>query len=166
MVNSVTCELKGDALTDMMEIWSETYKDSNKVNDMLNSILFWGHSHVNMSTNPSQQDDDEIMNFANKGKDFYIRGIFNKRGESNITFYDFKNNLKWSNLPFDDYYELDEDDKDMILGDIQLNLENKTYNKYNYDDTKTEDNFDLKESCFRQFNNVILNTNESQFNRL
>ena len=52
-----------------------------------------GHSHVNMGVGPSGQDDSMILEF--KTRDFFIRGIFNKKGDIKMDIYDFKNNIKY-----------------------------------------------------------------------
>lgn len=65
--------------------------------DYYNSIRCWGHSHVNMSTNPSGQDISQMKEF--NSQDFYIMLIANKHGEFTIRLYDFVNNTIWKNLP-------------------------------------------------------------------
>lgn len=65
--------------------------------DYYNSIRCWGHSHVNMSTNPSGQDVSQMKEF--NSQDFYIMLIANKHGEFTIRLYDFVNNTIWKNLP-------------------------------------------------------------------
>lgn len=47
-----------------------------------NEMLFWGHSHVNMPCGPSGQDDTQLAEFGENGAPFFIRGIFNKKGEA------------------------------------------------------------------------------------
>ena len=65
--------------------------------EFYNSIRCWGHSHVEMSTNPSGQDLKQIKEFDNG--DFYIMLIMNKRDDFHIRLYDFKENYIWKNLP-------------------------------------------------------------------
>ena len=48
----------------------------------------WGHSHVNMNTGPSGQDDTQGLELSKDEENFFIRLITNKRNEYNILFYD------------------------------------------------------------------------------
>lgn len=54
----------------------------------VNKLLFWGHSHVNMGVTGSPQDDEQMRHFAER--DWYVRGIFNKKGEVEFQIYYFK----------------------------------------------------------------------------
>lgn len=53
----------------------------------VNSLLFWGHSHVNMMTSPSYQDDAQMEEFRRNGAPWFIRGILNRRGTMEFTIY-------------------------------------------------------------------------------
>lgn len=53
--------------------------------EVLNNLKFWGHSHVNMGVFPSHQDDMQMKEFQKT--DFFIRGIFNKKGEIKFDLY-------------------------------------------------------------------------------
>ncbi|MEI6118426.1 MAG: hypothetical protein WCP92_04225 [bacterium] len=55
--------------------------------DVVNSIRFWGHSHVWMGTSASAQDDTQMDVFAKSCPEFFIRGIFNKSGRMEFTLY-------------------------------------------------------------------------------
>jgi hypothetical protein len=55
--------------------------------DIVNSVRFWGHSHVWMGTSPSGQDDAQMDVFAKSCEDFFIRGIINKSGRMEFTLY-------------------------------------------------------------------------------
>ena len=57
----------------------------------------WIHSHVDMSVNPSTQDDQQMADFCTKyGEDYdwWIRGIMNKKREARFTLY-FKAMGQW-----------------------------------------------------------------------
>lgn len=54
-----------------------------------NKIRFWGHSHVNMDTGPSGQDDAQMGHFRQDGCDWFLRGIFNKKGKAQFTMFYF-----------------------------------------------------------------------------
>jgi hypothetical protein len=56
-------------------------------NDLANQMKFWGHSHVNMDTFASGQDDLQMDEFRDNGNEWFIRGIFNKKGKISFTIY-------------------------------------------------------------------------------
>lgn len=83
-VHAATTEIDPTAL---LEFWGETpVEDQPK-------IKVWGHSHVNMAPNPSGQDDSQ-MDYFKDGNDWFIRLITNKKGDMNITIYDYKNGIE------------------------------------------------------------------------
>ncbi len=55
--------------------------------DIANEIKFWGHSHVNMTVGPSSTDTDQMQQFIKNGSEYFIMGIFNKRGEQRFDIY-------------------------------------------------------------------------------
>lgn len=50
-------------------------------------LIYWGHSHVNMGVTPSGQDERQIDEFLTDSPVF-IRGIYNKRGDSKVDVFD------------------------------------------------------------------------------
>ncbi len=62
--------------------------------EQLEKLCFWGHSHANMETFASSQDDRQMATFAQSGLPWFIRGIFNKKGKGYFTIYYFKLGLK------------------------------------------------------------------------
>lgn len=66
----------------------------------LETMKLWGHSHAEMSVSPSGQDDKQIGVFRDSGLDVFFRIIANKRGDLDITFYDFKRNIEIQHLDF------------------------------------------------------------------
>ena len=80
-VHSTTTEIDPEGLLDF---WSKTPTEDQC------KIKLWGHSHVNMAPSPSGQDDSQ-MEYFKDGNEWFIRLITNKKGEMNITIYDYKN---------------------------------------------------------------------------
>lgn len=82
--------------TDQMkyEMWLMAYED-----DVFNNIRMHGHSHVNMSVNPSLVDSEHSEKILAQLDDdmFYIFMIWNKRGERNIKIYDLAKNILFDN---------------------------------------------------------------------
>jgi hypothetical protein len=60
----------------------------------IKKLKFWWHSHHEMGTSPSPQDERQMQEFNTGTVEYMIRGIFNKRNEGHITLFDYKRNLK------------------------------------------------------------------------
>lgn len=77
--------------------------------DVWNNIRLWGHSHVNMSTSPSKQDNDQMLTFAQGGHPWFLRIIANKKGNISIDLYDYSQGIIYKNLNW--WVELTEEEK-------------------------------------------------------
>lgn len=119
-VHSATTEIDPEALATMA---TNLIKQGAEGIALYNKIRMWGHSHVNMSTGASKQDDDQMDEFATS--DFYIRLIGNKQGEWNVCLYDYTNNILWSGLQLLLYYTTDVNDED-LKKEIEENVKEKT----------------------------------------
>ena len=84
-VHSTTTEITTEGLN---EFAMDLLYEENGV-EIWNNMKVWGHSHVNMPTSPSGQDDKQIEVFAENAEDFFIRIIANKSGDFRIDLYDF-----------------------------------------------------------------------------
>lgn len=62
--------------------------------EILPRIRFWGHSHVDMPTNPSFTDEEQMMNFRKSRHPYFIGGIFNKQGRAEFVIYFYDKGLK------------------------------------------------------------------------
>lgn len=71
--------------------------------EIINSMRFWGHSHVRMGTSPSGTDDQTMLRFRDDGLEWYIRGIFNKLGRAEFTIYYFDLGFAVKDVPWDVY---------------------------------------------------------------
>lgn len=80
--------------------------------ETFNKLRFYGHSHVNMPTIPSDVDMDERQRIIDQmGEDDYvIFGICNKRNEFNFTIYDMKTGIMYEKDDIDYYVEMDNGD--------------------------------------------------------
>lgn len=78
-VHATTTEITPEGLLDF---WASTPPE-NQAN-----IKMWGHSHVNMSPSPSGQDNSQ-MDYFKDGNEWFIRLITNKKGDMDITIYDY-----------------------------------------------------------------------------
>jgi len=95
-VHSTTTEITPEGLTAFAE---ELLQQPNGV-EIWNNIKVWGHSHVNMSTFPSTQDDKQMETFSEGGHPWFLRIIANKKGDITIDLYDYEHGIIYSNLPW------------------------------------------------------------------
>jgi hypothetical protein len=80
----------------MIEFYNELkaeYEDQQVVNDKLNSMTCWCHSHHNMNPSPSNQDDTQFNQLVNLSVDqqtntWQIMLIFNKKNQFYSRVYD------------------------------------------------------------------------------
>lgn len=99
-VHSATCELSPQ---DMMKIVEEAMEvDAEQGMRLNNELRLWGHSHVNMTVTPSGQDNTQMNTFAYC--DYFIRVIANKSGDLFFSIWDYKNNVKITDVPYEIYY--------------------------------------------------------------
>ena len=121
-VHSATTEIDPEALATLA---TELIRQGDEGIAKYNKIRMWGHSHVNMSTGASGQDDSQMNDFATN--DFYIRLIGNKRGEWNVCLYDYTNNVLWSGLSLQLYYTSSVNPEDLAK-EIEDNVSKITFN--------------------------------------
>jgi hypothetical protein len=80
--HATTCEITPDGMAEFAMALMSSRPDGMEV---ANSIRFWGHSHVNMGTSPSGQDESQLRELAASCGDFFVRGIMNKNGRMEWT---------------------------------------------------------------------------------
>lgn len=68
--------------------------------EIWNSIRFWGHSHGDWATEPSQQDEDQFLSFRKSGHPFFIRGIFNRAGSMKFSIFYFDAQVRIDDVPW------------------------------------------------------------------
>jgi hypothetical protein len=63
--------------------------------EIISSLKYWGHSHVNMPVNPSGTDVNAMTEvFGDCGFAWYIRGIHNKQGDCDFSLYVYEGPVK------------------------------------------------------------------------
>lgn len=123
-VTSVTTEMEPEALAALTMQLLDEGKDPGK-------LRYWGHSHVNMSVRPSLTDEEQIDEYL-ESADWFIRGIYNKDGDSKVDIYDSRTNL--IHLCVDNMLNLPPID-DKLKASIDASLETNVVEpkpKYNY----------------------------------
>lgn len=127
-VHGTETEILPAAMLELHENLEEEGKDPNL-------LRYWGHSHVNMGTGPSGQDVKQVMDYRCDGVDHFVMAIYNKKGESNVEFFDFAGGLRhqgiWNGRL---RIGLDEEEKKELDDLIQKNVKSfyTTYNNNRY----------------------------------
>lgn len=116
-VHAATTEIDPAALLDF---WGQTEPEKQS------KIKIWGHSHVNMAPNPSGQDDSQ-MDYFKDGNDWFIRLITNKKGDMNITIYDYKNGIEVHDNVLYTYNPQRQELKKQIEAEIKEKVSEKVY---------------------------------------
>lgn len=93
-VNGTTTELSETALQDLCS----KFLNSNNIKDY-NNLRCWGHSHVNMSTSPSAQDNETFEEYMKQCGNYFIRIITNKKRQHNVELADYEAGFLFSNIP-------------------------------------------------------------------
>jgi len=98
--------------------------------ELYNSIRFWGHSHVNMGTTPSGQDETTMKEFEENGCAWFIRGIFNKRGRAQFDIFLYDEGVRVNDVRWAILVEMPEFD---IRKELETEIQKKvTTKKYVY----------------------------------
>jgi len=122
-VHSTTTEITPEGLS----TFGEAILANPNGMEIWNNLKVWGHSHVNMPTGPSGQDDNQMEFFATTGHDWFVRIIANKSGSLRVDLYDYEHGIIWSDLPWDEVISPDEEKITQAIFDLELQLE--TYQK-------------------------------------
>lgn len=85
--HGATCELTESGIAGVAEDILARYGEDGV--EKLNTIRLWGHSHNNMGTGASAQDNTQMKEFAKECDDFFIRVIANRNGRLEFTVFIF-----------------------------------------------------------------------------
>lgn len=129
-VHAATCEITPDGLD---KFANEVLALPNGI-ELINSLKFWGHSHVNMSIYPSGQDDNQLKDFAGENK-YYFRAIGNKKDELKIDFIDYESNLAYININYELYVPGIQEELESLKKDIKEKVKPKSYGYTAYTNT-------------------------------
>lgn len=98
LVGPVNTTLTPQGLADMT---MDLINEREDATEIINTIRFWGHSHVRMETSPSRQDMEQMEAFMGNGVEFFLRAIVNKHGKMEFTAYLPEEGLIIYDLPWD-----------------------------------------------------------------
>lgn len=117
-VSHTTTEISAEGLA---EVATEIMNARPDGVDVVNSLRFWGHSHVNMGTSPSPQDDSQMSLFEENGCEFFIRGILNKNGRMKFTIYLYDRGIRIADAEWAIHEKVD----DTLRSEIEKEIKEK-----------------------------------------
>ena len=150
-VHETTTEITTDGLNEFaMEILSQ--EDGVEI---WNNMKMWAHSHVNMSTSPSVQDDNQMDLFTQNANDFFIRIIANKKDEFRIDIWDYEKGVIYEKLNYIIDYGKDAEliqELQMKIFKLQSIIDDKTnVKKEMIDEVAKEIKGKVKEKTFKTY---------------
>lgn len=149
-VNSTTTEITPEGLAE----FGETLLKQKNGMEIWNNIKVWGHSHVNMSTSPSGQDNSQMETFSKNGHDWFIRIIANKKGDLRVDLYEYNLGIIYNNLPWSACMSKEEIEIEKQINKLYEQLEEfqeKRINKYK-GSIKSEMLLKIKKKSYQQWN--------------
>jgi len=87
------------------------------------NLYYWGHSHVNMGVQPSGQDEEQVAIYLDS-LPVLIRGIYNKRGESNVCVFDTEQRVVFERVE-NGVYTLSDGDESAWIEHIDKNVKQR-----------------------------------------
>lgn len=103
-MNGSTCEISPDGENEMMEWLLDHGREAD-----IPKVRFWGHSHCNMGTTPSGQDESQALARMAQTRSYLIRAIVNKSGEISISFFDYNAQIRFDNVKWEKEDDIGED---------------------------------------------------------
>lgn len=88
-VSYAQCEMS----TEGLEAFAVELLEQPDGDELYDNLRVWGHSHVNMGTSPSAQDNSQMDLFRENGCEWFIRIIANKAGRLEVTVFMYRNHL-------------------------------------------------------------------------
>ena len=128
-VSAGTCEISPDGLAKVTEELIAAHPDDP---ELLNKIRFWGHSHVNMGTSSSTQDDDQMEEFAENGCEYFIRAILNKNGRMEFTVFLYEEGIEFSDCEWSVCVSKDDELGKEVAKELEEKVTSKVYNISTY----------------------------------
>lgn len=106
----------------MMDLYNELIADGKDTN----KLFYWGHSHVNMGVGPSLQDENQVDEYL-ESMPLFIRGIYNKHGESKVDVYDVEKGLVYECVDNEVLRDGDDELEAAVDALIKKNVKTRVY---------------------------------------
>lgn len=107
--------------------------------ELFNKIRFWGHSHVEMDTDPSGQDDNQMELFKEAKCPYFIRGIFNKEGSAKFDLFYYDKLCSVQDVPWMIYPTIGETAEKFIKQEIRKKVKKSKDDPYAFLKSRMDD---------------------------
>lgn len=121
--HAATTKLSPDGI---VQVYTDLMK-RDKGADLVNKLRFWGHSHVNMDVQPSHQDDDQMKDFGKNKCEYFIRGIFNKKGSAKFDIWYYEKGISLLDVPWAICPSVEQSRKDELKKVIKDKVKEEKY---------------------------------------
>jgi len=95
--------------------------------EKLNRLRFWGHSHVNMGTSPSGQDDTQVSLWKKNDHPYLIRAIINKAGRLQLSVFLWKEGIEIHDVPWSIQYATEDARAGFWKTELERNVRRHVY---------------------------------------
>ena len=145
-VTGATTDIESDAVANLAVSLEEQGIDSSR-------LRYWGHSHVNMQVSPSGTDEDQLQEYLDNGCNYFIRGIYNKKGDAKVDVFDqdkgvvfqaCQNKLQIDGFGDEWVAQIKAEIKDKVKAPVYNNYKGKPHYKYGKSDTVKTSNAGLR----------------------
>lgn len=117
----------------------------------VNKLRFWGHLHPGNSTSPSKDDNDTMDILRKRCKDYFIRGIFGRKGKAEFSLFDYSKGIWFNDVEWNFYRNENVERRDVIKKLIEEKVKKEiiTFPSFGgYWQGETE--HDIKDHIFKQ----------------
>ena len=112
--NGGTCEISNEGQTELMN-W---FIEKDRVSD-INRLLLWGHSHHTMGVGPSGQDEKQALDMMQSSAHHIISIIVNKEKLMSVSFFDYKLQVRFDNIAWQQVAGDTEAENQLTLSKVQ-----------------------------------------------
>lgn len=97
-VDATNTDISGEGLAKFV---NEMLVKGEEGIEIINNLKVWGHSHVFMDVSPSLTDNDTMSIFKENGNEWFLRIIANKKGDLEVSLFDYGKELYIRNVPWE-----------------------------------------------------------------
>ena len=123
-VNATTTEINGSGMAALITTLLTEYENGE---ELVNNLRMWGHSHVNMGTAPSGQDDQQMKDFITVDTPYFLRIICNKKGRMECSLFHYNKGFVMHDVPWSIAYPIIDDLEAIIKEEIKEKVSKLTY---------------------------------------
>ena len=128
-VSGAATELSEDGQARLVQHLIDTRDNGVEV---ANELRFWGHSHANMATFASTQDDKQMAELEQGGCPWFIRGILNKLGSMTFDIFYWDIGVKIADAQWAVWDQVDQSMREELEAEFNNKVTRKPTTVYHY----------------------------------